>query len=74
VLLGAGLAVVGVYYYLRVARSLYLDDPVEGQPPLVIGAPLRLALIVSSAGVVLIGIYPRPFFDTALEAAKSFLP
>ena len=74
VLLGAGLAVVGVYYYLRIARSLYLDDPVEGAPPLVIGAPLRLALIFSSAGVVLIGIWPRPFFDTALEAAKSFLP
>src|SRR5689334_14191134 len=74
VLLGAGLAVVGVYYYLRIARSLYLDDPVEGQGPLVIGAPLRLALIVSSAGVVLIGIWPRPFFDTALEAAKTFLP
>jgi len=38
-----------------------------------IGMPLRLALIVSSAGVVLIGIWPRPFFDSALEAAKSFL-
>ncbi len=73
VLLGAGLAVVGVYYYLRVARSLYLDDPVEGQKPVQIGMPLRLALIVSSAGVVLIGIWPRPFFDSALEAAKSFL-
>jgi NADH-quinone oxidoreductase subunit N len=73
VLLGAGMAVVGVYYYLRVARSLYLEDPAEGQKPVVIGAPLRLALIVCGAGVVLIGIWPRPFFDTALEAAKSFL-
>jgi NADH-quinone oxidoreductase subunit N len=73
VLLGAGLAVVGVYYYLRVARSLYLEDPLEGQKPVVMGMPLRLALVVSAAGVVLIGLWPRPLFDTALAAAKSFL-
>jgi NADH-quinone oxidoreductase subunit N len=73
VLLGAGLAVVGVYYYLRVARSLYLEDPAEGQGKVVMGAPLRLALIVSAAAVVLLGIFPRPFFDSALAAAKSFL-
>jgi NADH-quinone oxidoreductase subunit N len=74
VLLGAGLAVVGVFYYLRVARSLYLEEPLEGEAPIAIGAPLRLALIVSAAAVVLIGVWPRPFFDTALAAAKSFLP
>ncbi|MBK7644913.1 MAG: NADH-quinone oxidoreductase subunit N [Planctomycetes bacterium] len=73
VLLGAGLAVVGVYYYLRIARSLYLDDPEEGAQPITIGAPLRLALIVCGTAVVLIGIWPRPWFDTALDAAKSFL-
>ena len=38
-----------------------------------IGAPLRLALIVSGAAVVLLGVFPRAFFDTAIEAAKSFL-
>jgi len=73
VLLGAGLAVVGVYYYLRVARSLYLEDPLEGQKPVAMGMPLRLALVVSAAAVVLIGVWPRPLFDTAIAAAKSFL-
>jgi len=73
VLLGAGLAVVGVYYYLRLARSIYLDDPAEGQGNVAVGAPLRLALIVSGAAVVLLGVFPRAFFDTAIEAAKSFL-
>jgi NADH-quinone oxidoreductase subunit N len=73
VLLGAGLAVVGVYYYLRLARSIYLDDPAEGQGKVAVGAPLRLALIVSGAAVVLLGVFPRAFFDTAIEAAKSFL-
>lgn len=72
VLLGAGLAVVGVYYYLRVARSIYLEDPARGQGAVAMRAPLRLALIVSSAAVVLIGIWPRPLFDTALAAAKHF--
>ena len=73
VLLGAGLAVVGVYYYLRVARSIYLDDPAGGEKPIVIGAPLRLALIVTSAGVVLLGVWPGPVFNTALEAARNLL-
>ena len=73
VLLGAGLAVVGVYYYLRVARSIYLDDPAEGQGAVPLKAPLRLALIVSGTAVVLIGVWPRPLFDSALAAAKHFL-
>lgn len=73
VFLGAGLAVVGVYYYLRVARSLYLEDPVEGAVPVKVDGAQRLALIVSAAGVVLIGAWPKPLFDGALEAAKSLL-
>ncbi len=73
VFLGAGLAVVGVFYYLRVARSIYLEDPLEGAAPVKVDGAQRLVLIVSASAVVLIGAWPRPLFDGALEAAKSLL-
>src|SRR6185369_11349504 len=73
VFLGAGLAVVGIYYYLRIARSLYLEDPIAGDVLVPVPAAQRLALIVSAAAVVGIGLYPAPLFDGALAAARMLL-
>jgi NADH-quinone oxidoreductase subunit N len=70
VLLGAVVAVVGVFYYMRVARMMYMEDPV-GEAP-VGRAPLaqKMALVVAFVGVVGMGVFPGPFMDTALQAAR----
>lgn len=74
VLLGAVLAVVGVFYYLRVARSIYLDEPEAGAAPLRVPATQGIVIFVSAAAIVAIGVWPAPLFTGALAAARSVLP
>ena len=56
-------SVVAMYYYLRVIKFMYLDEPpgtfeAQAQP-----ICLQIALIVALAGVLIIGLFPLPFLD-----------
>ncbi len=74
VILGASMAVLGLFYYLRVARAMYIEPPAEGaQQGEPMALPARLALLAAVIGVVGMGVYPRPFVDSALEAARGLL-
>ena len=71
------LAVVGVinsavsaYYYLRVVKVMYLSDPV-GQEPVTSGVPMKIALLTSSAGVLVFGLNPAPLLALARAAADA---
>ncbi len=68
VLLGAVLTVVALFYYLAVARQMYIDAPTT-MAPLAVPPALALVLVVSALAVVLLGLYPRPLVETALRAA-----
>ena len=76
----AWLAVVGVvnsvvsaYYYLRVVRVMYLS-PAPTEEPVTSGLPLRLAVLATSAGIVVFGIYPGPLLELARMAAEVLAP
>jgi NADH-quinone oxidoreductase subunit N len=68
VLLAAVLTVVALFYYLLVAKQMYIDPPVRPAP---VPVPPALALVVavSALAVVLLGLYPGPLVDSALRAA-----
>jgi NADH-quinone oxidoreductase subunit N len=68
VLLAAVLTVVALFYYLLVAKQMYIDAPVR-PAPLPVPPALVLVLAVSAAAVVLLGLYPGPLLDAALRAA-----
>ena len=75
----AWLAVVGVvnsvvsaYYYLRVVKVMYLADPAS-EERLSSGIPIRLALLVTVAGVLVFGVYPGPLIELARTAADALL-
>ncbi|HET9203332.1 MAG TPA: NADH-quinone oxidoreductase subunit N [Acidimicrobiia bacterium] len=54
-------SVIALYYYARVVKSVWLDDPVGEFAPDVEAAPagsLRLALLVALAITVVIGFFP----------------
>ncbi|MBI5497676.1 MAG: NADH-quinone oxidoreductase subunit N [Deltaproteobacteria bacterium] len=74
VVLGAVLAVVSVFYYMRVARSIYMERPVagtEGRVPMALS--MKAAVTVACVGVVGVGLYPAPFVETALAAARALM-
>jgi NADH-quinone oxidoreductase subunit N len=68
VLLAAVLTVVALFYYLLVARQMYIDAPAR-PTPVPVPPALALVLVVSAAAVVLLGLYPGPLVDSALRAA-----
>ena len=74
------LAVVGVvnslisaYYYLRVIRVMYLA-PAPSPEPVPSSGVFRVALGVTTLGVVALGVVPGPLFRVAELAASTLLP
>jgi NADH-quinone oxidoreductase subunit N len=54
-------SVIALYYYARVVKSVWLDDPIGEFAPEVEAAPagsLRLALAVASVITVVVGFFP----------------
>ncbi len=57
--------VVSFYYYVRFIKVMYLGDRIADDKPLSLSPSLRTALVISLAGIVLIGVYPQPFIEMA---------
>ena len=64
---------VSAFYYLGVARWMYLE-PAEGEAPPLVRAPLATEgiLVVAAMGVLTFGIYPIPLIEAAQRAANVF--
>lgn len=67
--IGVLASVVGAYYYLRIVKLMYIDEPVQKFLPM----PKAVAgvLLVSGAFVILFFVYPGPLVAAANAAAKS---
>jgi NADH-quinone oxidoreductase subunit N len=63
VILAAGMSVVGAYYYLRVIKLMYFDDPTGEAPSAPREAAVRLALGLNAAAVLALGLLPGPLLD-----------
>jgi NADH-quinone oxidoreductase subunit N len=68
VLVGAVLTVVALFYYLLVAKRMYIDAP-EKTTPVPVAPFLTLSILLCVVGVVGMGLYPKPFVMAALRAA-----
>jgi NADH-quinone oxidoreductase subunit N len=67
--IGVLASVVGAYYYLRIVKIMYMDEP---RPAFEAMAPaLRFVLGVSGVFVILFFAYPAPIVSAAADAAKS---
>ncbi len=55
---GVVFSVIGAFYYLRVVKLMYFDDPVDTQP-LTAAPDLRLLLSLNGILIVLLGIWPQ---------------
>jgi NADH-quinone oxidoreductase subunit N len=68
VLLGALLTVVALFYYLIVAKRMYIESPAR---PDRVPVPMSLAISVAlcAIGVVAVGVYPKAVVTAALRVA-----
>jgi NADH-quinone oxidoreductase subunit N len=62
-------SVVGAYYYLRLVKVMYFDEPKPAFE--VADAGVRGVLLVSALFVFALSLVPAPLFDSAAAAAKS---
>ncbi|MBM4249487.1 MAG: NADH-quinone oxidoreductase subunit N [Euryarchaeota archaeon] len=66
---------LSLYYYARVIKYMYVDDPPADAPPVRPGpSPYTAVLVIALAATILIGLYPQPFIDVAMTAAGSLVP
>jgi NADH-quinone oxidoreductase subunit N len=64
-------SVISAYYYLRVVKVMWMEEPASPERIPSSGA-LRLALVLSSMGVILLGVYPGLAMDLAQTASRIF--
>jgi NADH-quinone oxidoreductase subunit N len=74
-LVGIIASIISVFYYLRVVYFLYMKEPAAGTEVLTDGGVFATgALAISMIGILAIGLFPTPLFETAGQAARLFLP
>jgi NADH-quinone oxidoreductase subunit N len=72
VIVGVINSIIGLYYYLRVLKVMYLDEPVGEwkETPLPWGWALGAGVCL--LGVIILGVYLSPWFNWATLAAAGF--
>jgi len=62
--------VISLYYYMMVAKRIYVDAP-HSTSPILVSTPMKLLMAVSIMAVILIGIFQGPFLDAAITAVNG---
>ena len=63
VVLAVTMSVVGAYYYLRVVKLMYFDDPTSTPPAAPREPGVRFALGLNAAAALALGLLPGPLLD-----------
>ena len=64
------LSLVGAYYYLRIVKLLYFDDP-RDRAPVATGRPVGVLLSANGLALLLFGILPQPVMNLCFVAVSS---
>ena len=67
-------SIIGLYYYLTVLKYVYLyrmPDENEDEMPIPISLPYKVALIMLTVGIILIGTMFSPWYNWAAQAAAA---
>ncbi len=62
--------VISLYYYLMVAKRIYVDPP-RHTAKIIVPSKIRLLLVIAILGIVIIGIFQGPFLDAAMAAVQG---
>jgi NADH-quinone oxidoreductase subunit N len=68
--IGVLASVVGAFYYLRIVKLMYFDEPTASLEPM--AGQLRAVLLVSGAFTIGFVLFARPIGDLASTAAHTF--
>ena len=63
-------SVVGAFYYLRVVKVMFFDDPAERSPALEAGPAFRMVLSANALAVLVLGVFSGPL----TELCRAVIP
>jgi len=64
-------SVIGAYYYLKIIVAMYFWEPNQQWSPAPMRASMFIALLLSAAGTVYLGILPERVMQWAIASAQS---
>ena len=66
---------ISLYYYARVLREMYVL-PTGGEIIVRLKEPraMLIPVILTTLAIIVIGLYPGPFVDAAMDAARALMP
>lgn len=65
-------SLIGAFYYLRVVKLMYFDEPVD-TAPIVVNKDMRVALSINGAAILLFGLMPGPLMTACATAIVKTL-
>jgi NADH-quinone oxidoreductase subunit N len=66
------LSLIGAFYYLRVVKAMYFDDPVDTSK-IIASKDVRVTLSINGVAVLLLGILPGPLMAVCATAIVKTL-
>ena len=66
------MAVVGAFYYLRVVKLMYFDEP-QDDTPIVASVDVKVLLSINAVGLLLLGLMPQHLMDICAYAISHSL-
>lgn len=71
-MVGLGNSVLSAYYYLRVVKVAYTSQPTSKER-IYVSRPMCLALIITAAGILLVGVLPYSLSMVTDSVSKAFV-
>ena len=64
-LIGIGIVTVaaGFYYYLKVVRAMYWNEPADGAQPIFVAPITKATIMVLTVLIFVLGVYPQPILS-----------
>ena len=72
VFLGALLTVLALFYYLNIARKMYIDEGTKETSTISIPIDLKISIGISTLAVIALGLYPKGVVWLAVKAISNF--
>jgi NADH-quinone oxidoreductase subunit N len=70
-IVGVVFAVVGAFYYLRVIKAMYFDEPEGKMPAPSEDRPLRVVFAVNALALLTLGLTWNPIMEWCLRAFQA---
>jgi len=64
---------ISLYYYFKIIRAMYMEEPQGKTSPLSFSRPLIVALGIVSFATLFIGLFPEPLIRAAIQSIQVFL-